>query len=99
MPPPPAPPVEVQGRRIDVTASFNGYKPNVIPVKVGEQVTLVFTRTTPTECLEVVTIPSRSVKKDLPVGQPVAIPFKADKPGDVDVACGMDMVHATLRAE
>lgn len=93
------PSVAVQGRRIDVLAKFDRYEPDVIPVKAGEQVTLVFKRVTTNECLAELDIPSQQVKKPLPVNELVAIPFKADKPGDVEFLCGMQMVRGKLKVE
>ena len=53
-------------------AGFEGYVPDKVPVKAGEEVTLVFTRTIKSHCLAEVMIPSLNVKKDLPQDQPVA---------------------------
>jgi plastocyanin domain-containing protein len=94
------PPLEIKGRRIDVLAKFDRYEPNEIPVKPGEQVTLVFKRVTTNDCLAELDIPSANVKKPLPVGQPVAIPYQApDKPGDVEFVCGMNMVRGKFKVQ
>ncbi len=89
-------PVATTGRRIDVIVTKNGYAPDKIDVAANEDVTLVFTRTEDTECGAEVMIPSMNVKKPLPLNEPVAIAFKADKPGEVGFACGMDMMKGTL---
>ena len=89
-------PVETTGRRIDVTVTKEGYKPDKIDVAANEEVTLVFTRTEETECGAEVAIPSMNVKKALPLNQAVAIAFKTDKPGEVGFTCGMDMYKGTL---
>jgi plastocyanin domain-containing protein len=92
----PAAPIATTGRRIDVTVTKEGYKPDKIDVAANEEVTLVFTRTEETECGSEVAIPSMNVKKALPLNQAVAIAFKADKPGEVGFTCGMDMYKGTL---
>jgi plastocyanin domain-containing protein len=84
------------GRHIAVTASEAGYSPASIDVKKGEQVVLVFTRTTKSECLSQVVIPDLSIKKDLPVNTPVEVPVKIDKEGKVGFECGMAMVKGTI---
>jgi plastocyanin len=96
----PAAPVKdvpgLEGRRIDITVTKKGYTPDKVEVKANEQVTLVFTRTENTECGAEVMVPSLNVKKALPLDEPVAIPFKADKAGEVGFACGMDMMKGTI---
>jgi len=86
----------VDGRRIDITVTKKGYDPGKVDVKAEEQVTLVFTRTENTECGSEVVIPSMNVKKALPLNEPVAIPFKADKQGEVAFACGMGMMQGAV---
>ncbi len=82
--------------RIAITASDEGYQPSDIAVKAGQPVTLVFTRTTTSECLEKVLIPSQKVDKDLPVNQPVEVTFTPDKAGPIEFTCGMEMFKGTI---
>lgn len=84
------------GRRIPITATAEGYVPATIDVKKGEDVVLVFTRTTKSECLAEVAVPDLKVKKDLPLNTPVEIPVKLDKEGKVGFQCGMAMVKGTI---
>lgn len=98
-PPPPPTPITVVGRRIDIEAKAGGYSPSEVSVQAGEQVTLVFTRTVKSHCLEEVMIPSLGVKKPLPLNQPVAIPFSPDRYGDVPFSCGMDMVRGKIKVQ
>ena len=86
----------VTGRRIDIEVTKTGYKPGKVEMKAQEQVTLVFTRTEETECGAAVKIPSIQVEKQLPLNEPVAIAFKAEKAGDVEFTCGMDMWKGKL---
>ena len=82
--------------RIAITASDEGYTPSAITVKAGQPVTLVFTRTTTSECLEKVLIPSQKVDKDLPVNQPVEVSFTPEKAGIFEFTCGMEMFRGTV---
>lgn len=85
-----------EGRRIPITASAEGYSPSTVDAKKGEQVVLVFTRTTKSDCLAEVVIPDLKVKKELPLNTPVEIPVKLDKEGKVGFQCGMAMVKGTI---
>ncbi|HVY48035.1 MAG TPA: cupredoxin domain-containing protein [Minicystis sp.] len=83
-------------RRIDITASNDGYAPSTVDVKKGETVVLRFKRTTKSECLSQVKIPKLGIVRDLPVDQPVEIPVKAEQDGDIPFECGMSMVHGKI---
>ena len=91
---PPGP--RANGRRIEITATAEGYVPSTIDVKKGEEVVLRFTRTTKSECLAEVDIPDLKIKKDLPLNTPVEIPVKIDKEGKVGFQCGMAMVKGKI---
>ncbi|MFO0761571.1 MAG: cupredoxin domain-containing protein [Byssovorax sp.] len=88
--------VASNGRRIDITATSEGYSPATVDVKKGEEVVLRFTRTTKSECLAEVVIPDLKIKKDLPLNTAVEIPVKLDKEGKVGFQCGMAMVKGTI---
>lgn len=93
--PAPAAPA-ARGRRIEITATSEGYTPSSVDVKKGEEVVLRFTRTTKSECLAEVVIPDLKIKKELPLNTPVEIPLKLDKEGKVGFQCGMAMVKGTI---
>ncbi len=90
------PAAEVRGRQIDVRVTMKGYEPSRIQVRAGEEITLVFLRGEPNECAAEVVFPALGIKKELPVGKPVAIPIRAEKPGEIAFACGMDMLKGRL---
>lgn len=83
--------------RVAVTASDEGYTPSTITVKAGQPVTLVFTRTTTSSCLEKVLIPTQKVDKDLPVNEPVEITFTPASPGTIEFTCGMEMFRGEVK--
>jgi plastocyanin domain-containing protein len=83
-------------RRIEITATNEGYSPSSIDLKKGETVVLRFKRTTKSDCLAQVKIPKLDVKKDLPLDQPVEIAVTPKEDGDIPFSCGMDMVHGKL---
>jgi plastocyanin domain-containing protein len=85
-----------EGRRVEITASNDGYTPSTIEAKAGESLVLRFTRTTKSECLAQVVFPDLKITKDLPMNTPVEVAIKADKPGKIPFQCGMAMVHGTI---
>jgi plastocyanin domain-containing protein len=85
-----------EGRRVDITASNEGYTPSTVEAKVGESLVLRFTRTTKSECLAQVVFPDLKITRDLPMNTPVEIPIKADKAGKIAFQCGMAMVHGSV---
>jgi plastocyanin domain-containing protein len=89
-------PLPPGARRVEVTASKEGYTPSSIDMKKGETVVLRFTRKTKSECLSLVRIPKLNVTKELPVGEPVDVVVKADEAGDIGFQCGMNMVKGTI---
>src|SRR5262245_38077861 len=83
-------------RRIDVAATAEGYVPATVDVKKGETVVLRFKRTTKSDCLAQVVIPKLGIKADLPLEQPVEVVVKAEQEGDIEFACGMNMVRGKI---
>jgi plastocyanin domain-containing protein len=91
-----APSPALEGRRIDITASSEGYSPATIEAKKGESLVLRFTRTTKSECLAQVVFPDLKITRDLPLNTPVEIGIKAENVGKIAFQCGMAMVHGTI---
>ena len=85
--------------RVAITASDEGYTPSTIAAHVGQPVTLVFTRTTTSSCLDKVLIPTEKVDKELPVNQPVEITFTPTKTGTIEFTCGMEMFRGEVKVD
>ena len=83
--------VPTAGRVVQITAGDGGFVPATIPAAKGEDLVLRFTRTTESDCLKAIELPSLGIKKDLPVKQPVDVPVRADKEGNIDFQCWMKM--------
>jgi plastocyanin domain-containing protein len=82
-------------RRIAVEAGKDGYKPDRIPGKPGENIVLVFTRTVEGECLAQLKTPDGKLV-DLPLNKPVEVPVTLPQTGKLTFACGMDMFHGVI---
>jgi len=76
-----------------------GYTPDVIIVKVGKPVRLVFERRESSPCSERVIFKDFDVSKLLPEGEKVPIEFTPDKPGEYEFGCQMGMFKGRLIVE
>jgi len=85
-------------RHIAVEANKEGYKPDKIAGKPGEQIVLTFTRTADSECISQLKAPDGRMV-DLPLNKPVDVAVTVPKTGEVGFACGMDMFHGVVVAQ
>lgn len=76
-----------------------GYTPDVIVVKAGQPVRLTFTRQESVACSEEVLFPDFNKSSLLPEGQPVALEFTPEKPGEYGFQCKMGMLRGKLVVE
>jgi membrane fusion protein, heavy metal efflux system len=91
---PSSPPTPVQSTRI--TVSEKGFEPSRVPGRAGMPVRLTFMRTTDATCATKVTIPALKITRDLPLNQLVDIDLTPQHTGEIEFACGMDMLKGTL---
>jgi thiol-disulfide isomerase/thioredoxin len=88
--------------RIAITVTDAGYTPATITIPRGQPVVLVFTRKSEKTCAVDVhfRLPDGTkIDQRLPLGQPVEIPVQIDRVTDIVYACGMDMIHGTIRVK
>ncbi len=85
-------------RRIEVEAGKNGYSPERIAGKPGEQLILVFKRTVEGECLAQLKTPDGKVV-ELPMNKTVEVPLTVPQSGELAFACGMDMFKGVIVAQ
>ncbi|MBI1843500.1 MAG: heavy metal translocating P-type ATPase [Actinobacteria bacterium] len=76
-----------------------GYSPNLIHVRQGVPLRLVFDRRETGDCSSRVVFPDFEASKSLPAFATTALEFTPDKVGRFDFACGMNMIHGTLVVE
>ncbi len=76
-----------------------GYQPDLIRVRQGVPVRLVFDRQETGDCTSRVVFPDFKVNSSLPAYKKTAVEFAVDRPGQYGFACGMNMVHGTLVVE
>lgn len=85
-------------QRVDVTVR-GGYSPNVIRVRQGVPVELVFDRQESGECTSRVVFPDLRVSARLPAYARTAVRLRPAEAGSFGFACGMNMIHGTLLVE
>ncbi|MBO8190525.1 heavy metal translocating P-type ATPase [Streptomyces oryzae] len=85
-------------QRVEVTVR-GGYSPDVIKVRQGTPVELVFDRKEAGECTSRVVFPALKVGAGLPAHTRTTVRLNPDRPGSFGFACGMNMIHGTLLVE
>jgi plastocyanin domain-containing protein len=81
---------------IQIAVTEDGFEPNKIAVKSGDDVTLVITRKTDQTCATEVLVPERDLRQELPLNQAVAVKLGKVEPGTIAFACPMDMVKGEV---
>ncbi len=90
----------VRGNVQEVEVTVNGgYSPNLIRVREGVPLRLVFDRQESGECTSRVVFPDFKVNARLPAFKQTAVEFIPDRSGEFNFACGMNMVSGTLVVE
>jgi Cu+-exporting ATPase len=85
-------------QRLAVTVK-GGYAPDVIRVRQGVPVELVFDRQESGDCTSRVVFPDLRVSAALPAWQQTTVRLDPRQAGTVSFACGMNMIHGTLIVE
>jgi Cu+-exporting ATPase len=76
-----------------------GYSPDVVRVRQGVPVRLIFDRREGGECTSRVVFPDFGITRSLPAFGRAKVEFVPDRVGRFGFACGMNMVHGTLLVE
>lgn len=81
----------------ELTVHGEAFEPAAVRLRTGVPARLVITRTDAPTCADSVKAPDLGLRTTaLPVGVPVALEFTPEAAGDYTLACGMDMLAATL---
>ncbi|MEU8617448.1 heavy metal translocating P-type ATPase [Streptomyces sp. NPDC048623] len=90
--------LEAGVQRIEVRVR-GGYSPDVIRVRQGVPVELVFDRQESGECTSRVVFPDLRVSAGLPAYARTTVRISPDRAGAFGFACGMNMIHGTMLVE
>ncbi|UER55407.1 heavy metal translocating P-type ATPase [Kineosporiaceae bacterium SCSIO 59966] len=74
-----------------------GYSPDVIEVEQGVPVRLLFDRQEAGDCSSRVVFPDFKVNQNLPAYATTAVEFTPQQVGEYGFACGMNMLHGTVK--
>jgi P-type Cu+ transporter len=96
-----------QGRRAELRGGMQevvitvkgGYSPNLIRVKEGVPLRLVFDRQENSDCSSRVVFPDFGVSKSLAAFARTTVELMPARTGEFGFACGMNMLHGTLVVE
>jgi plastocyanin domain-containing protein len=83
-------------QEIQLQVTEKGFEPSSINVKPGTPVVLKVTRKTDSTCATAIQIPSKKIKKDLPLDKTVSIDLGKLEKGEIRFACGMNMVSGQI---
>src|SRR5512132_3152722 len=91
---------EVRGglQEVEITVK-GGYSPNLIRVKEGVPLRLVFDRQEISDCSSRVVFPDFGVSKSLAAFDRTTVEVLPARTGEFGFACGMNMLHGTLVVE
>ena len=91
---------EVKGNVQEIRITVKGgYSPDVIRVKEGVPLRLVFDRQEASDCSDRVVFPDFQASKSLAPFATTTLEFTPNKSGSFGFACGMNMLHGTLIVE
>jgi len=91
---------EMTGKLQEVTVVVKGgYSPDMIRVRQGVPLRMLFDRQESGECTSRVVFPDFAQNRSLPAYAKTAVEFTPDRAGRFGFACGMNMVHGTLVVE
>jgi membrane fusion protein, heavy metal efflux system len=86
-------------QRAKILVSEQGFEPAKVTLRAGTPARLTFLRITDKTCGTEVVFPSLTVKRALPLNEPVDIEFTPAKAGEIAFACGMNMLKGVIIVE
>jgi plastocyanin domain-containing protein len=78
-------------REVHIQVTDAGFVPDRVNARRGEEVVLVFTRTSTATCATHVVVVESGRRYDLPLGQPVRVDLPTDSRGTLHWMCGEGM--------
>jgi cobalt-zinc-cadmium efflux system membrane fusion protein len=81
-----------------ISVGETGFQPPKLTLRAGVPARLTFTRMTDKTCATSVVFASLKIKKELPLNQAVTIEFNSGAEGEIEFACGMNMLRGAIVA-
>ena len=91
-------PVIVKGseksQTITVDVTEDGFVPSMIDVKPDINITLTVTRKTESTCSTEILVPSKNIKKTLPLNETITVDLGKLQIGEIRFGCGMNLMDS-----
>src|SRR5262245_16969204 len=88
---------ELRGAAQEATVTVKGgYVPNLVRVRQGVPLRLIFDRQDSGECTSRVVLPDFGISASLPAFATTTVELLPERAGEFGFACGMNMVHGRL---
>jgi hypothetical protein len=81
---------------VKVIADENGFTPSKVTFERGKAGSITFLRTSDQTCADKVVFPELSIKKDLPLNQPVTVELPTVEAKSYTFQCGMGMYKSSV---
>ena len=88
--------IKIPDGAFKIVVSKDGFTPNEVALSGEKGVKLAFIRVDAENCADEVVFKDLNIRKKLPVGEVVTIEIPKGKTGDVNFACGMDMMKGKV---
>ena len=83
-------------QRATILVTEQGFEPAKVNLRAGMPARLTFLRITDKTCGTEIAFPSLTIKRALPLNEPVDIEFTPAKAGEIAFACGMNMLKGVI---
>jgi len=81
---------------VAVMLTEKGYQPDSFKLRKGIPARITFVRKVEATCGAEIVLAEYSIKRELPLNQPVVVEFTPSKTGEFKFACGMDMLRGKI---
>jgi hypothetical protein len=78
---------------VELSVTDKGFQPGSVDVGPGQDLTLKITRKTDNTCARDIVIPSKKIKKELPLNKEVVVHVGKLEKGEVRFGCGMNLME------
>ncbi len=83
-------------RRVAIRVDQRGFHPSTVEARQGERITLVITRVSERGCGTEVVVPSRDIRRPLPLNEPVEVTLRLAEAGRLAFTCGMGHMRGAV---
>lgn len=87
---------QASGDSVRISVARGAFDPSEIHAVAGHSVRITFHRDDPSACAERVVFPALALERRLPLDRDVTVELTPEKPGEIQFACGMGMLHGRL---